>query len=135
VAAQREKLRAALEELYATSSNLASYVEQNRTGFRKILKKHDKLVSVSAVSIRGSSGGIAVIAAGFSESCKDQQGLYQPTAVRCLTCRPCVAYFRGGTSGGAYAVQMQLSGLVFGLRKSAAGSSICCGVHTHSCLQ
>jgi SPX domain protein involved in polyphosphate accumulation len=48
VAAQREKLRAALEELYATSSNLASYVEQNRTGFRKILKKHDKLVSVSA---------------------------------------------------------------------------------------
>ncbi|WIA37569.1 hypothetical protein OEZ86_014475 [Tetradesmus obliquus] len=45
VAAQREKLRAALEELYATSSNLASYVEQNRTGFRKILKKHDKLVS------------------------------------------------------------------------------------------
>lgn len=49
VAAQREKLRAALEELYATSSNLASYVEQNRTGFRKILKKHDKLVSVSGV--------------------------------------------------------------------------------------
>lgn len=46
IAAQRERLKAQLEELYATTFNLANYVEQNRTGFRKILKKHDKLVSV-----------------------------------------------------------------------------------------
>ncbi|KAF8065942.1 SPBC3B8.04c [Scenedesmus sp. PABB004] len=45
VAAQRERLKAQLEELFATTSNLANYVETNRTGFRKILKKHDKLVS------------------------------------------------------------------------------------------
>eukprot|EP00878_Enallax_costatus_P012608 GHUV01013167.1.p1 GENE.GHUV01013167.1~~GHUV01013167.1.p1 ORF type:complete len:652 (+),score=137.56 GHUV01013167.1:111-2066(+) len=45
VAAQREKLKTSLEELYATTFSLANYVEQNRTGFRKILKKHDKLVS------------------------------------------------------------------------------------------
>lgn len=46
VASQREKLRLELEELYTTANNLANYVTANRTGFRKILKKHDKLVSV-----------------------------------------------------------------------------------------
>jgi SPX domain protein involved in polyphosphate accumulation len=35
-----------LEDLYATASNLQNYVQANRTGFRKILKKHDKLTSV-----------------------------------------------------------------------------------------
>jgi len=45
-AAQREQLRSQLEELYATASNLQNYVQANRTGFRKILKKHDKLTSV-----------------------------------------------------------------------------------------
>lgn len=45
VAAQRDRLRAGLEELYGTANNLANYVNANRTGFRKILKKHDKLVS------------------------------------------------------------------------------------------
>lgn len=44
-AAQREQLRSQLEELYATASNLQNYVQANRTGFRKILKKHDKLTS------------------------------------------------------------------------------------------
>eukprot|EP00879_Flechtneria_rotunda_P007786 GHRR01008159.1.p1 GENE.GHRR01008159.1~~GHRR01008159.1.p1 ORF type:complete len:762 (+),score=241.90 GHRR01008159.1:161-2446(+) len=45
LAAQRENLKSQLEELFVTTSNLANYVQQNRTGFRKILKKHDKLVS------------------------------------------------------------------------------------------
>jgi hypothetical protein len=71
VAAQREKLRAALEDLYATSSNLASYVEQNRTGFRKILKKHDKLVSVSAFA--------AICAAGIAAA-----GWYHGTRIEIL---------------------------------------------------
>lgn len=48
IAPQREKLKTQLEELYTTTFNLANYVEHNRTGFRKILKKHDKLTSVGA---------------------------------------------------------------------------------------
>lgn len=51
-AGQREALRAQLEELYATASNLQNYVKANRTGFRKILKKHDKLTSVRARGLR-----------------------------------------------------------------------------------
>jgi hypothetical protein len=49
-ASQREALRAQLEELYATASNLQNYVKANRTGFRKILKKHDKLTSVRSAT-------------------------------------------------------------------------------------
>jgi SPX domain protein involved in polyphosphate accumulation len=52
-AGQREALRAQLEELYATASNLQNYVKANRTGFRKILKKHDKLTSVRLQAVLG----------------------------------------------------------------------------------
>lgn len=56
VAEQRDKLRAQLEDVYATASNLHSYVDHNRTGFRKILKKHDKMLT-TVVSVEQDRAG------------------------------------------------------------------------------
>ena len=36
-----------LTDLFKCLDDLKKFVEINRTGFRKIIKKHDKLVSVS----------------------------------------------------------------------------------------
>jgi hypothetical protein len=40
-----------LTDLYKSLDDLKKFVEINRTGFRKIIKKHDKLVSVSRAGV------------------------------------------------------------------------------------
>jgi SPX domain protein involved in polyphosphate accumulation len=57
VLAERESLKQRLTDLYKALDDLKKYVEINRTGFRKIIKKHDKMVSVRRAGRRGGRGG------------------------------------------------------------------------------
>lgn len=50
VLAEREALKQRLTDLYKALDDLKKFVEINRTGFRKIIKKHDKMVSISCAS-------------------------------------------------------------------------------------
>lgn len=45
IALEREKLRSEMTDLYEQLHALSKYLELNFTGFRKILKKHDKMTS------------------------------------------------------------------------------------------